>query len=113
MTEISFGHFLLRRLRCLTCNKMDRLGLMPGLCLLSRVRETLDFGARVQGVGIKPIELEGLLAKSSGSSAPSDAEIDAFLKVSHQHRQAILLLARLSKGLAMLCCSKPAKARAK
>lgn len=47
-----------------------------------RVRETLDFGARVQGVGVKPAELEGLLAKSSGSSAPPDAEADAFLKVS-------------------------------
>ncbi len=46
-----------------------------------RVRETLDFGARVQGVGVKPAELEGLLAKSSSSRAPADAEVDAFLKV--------------------------------
>ncbi len=44
-----------------------------------RVRETLDFAARVQGVGVKKAELESLLAKSGSGNAPSDAEVDAFL----------------------------------
>ena len=46
-----------------------------------RVRETLDFAARVQGVGVKQAELESLLAKSGSANAPSDADIDAFLTV--------------------------------
>ena len=46
-----------------------------------RVRETLDFAARIQGVGVKRAELEGLMAKSGGANAPSDADIDAFLQV--------------------------------
>ena len=46
-----------------------------------RVRETLDFAARVQGVGVKKAELDGLLANSGSANAPSDAEVDAFLKV--------------------------------
>ena len=45
------------------------------------MRETLDFAARVQGVGVKNAELEGLLAKSGNANAPSDADIDAFLMV--------------------------------
>jgi len=45
-----------------------------------RVRETLDFAARIQGVGVKRAELEGLMAKSGGANAPSDADIDAFLQ---------------------------------
>ena len=46
-----------------------------------RVRETLDFAARVQGVGVKKAELDSLLAKSGNTNAPSDAEVDAFLRV--------------------------------
>ncbi len=43
------------------------------------MRETIDFAARVQGVGAKPAELEALHA--AAGDAPPDAEIDAFLKV--------------------------------
>jgi len=32
-------------------------------------------------VGVKKAELEGLMAKSGGANAPSDADIDAFLQV--------------------------------
>jgi len=45
------------------------------------VRETIDFAARVQGVGVRPAELEALLAKGGQPAEPTEAEIHAFLEV--------------------------------
>lgn len=49
-----------------------------------RVRETLDFAARVQGVGHKRLELEQLLAKEKEAGVAPDMETDAFIKVRAQ-----------------------------
>lgn len=45
------------------------------------MRETIDFAARVQGVGVRPAELEALLAKGGQPAEPTEAEIHAFLEV--------------------------------
>ena len=49
--------------------------------VLRRVRETLDFAARVQGVGHKEEELRLLLEREEAAGLEPDQEIDAFVKV--------------------------------
>jgi len=48
---------------------------------LCRVRETLDFAARVQGVGHKDEELRVLLEREKAAGLEPDPEVDAFVKV--------------------------------
>jgi len=45
------------------------------------VRETLDFAARVQGVGHKDEELRVLLEREKAAGLEPDPEVDAFVKV--------------------------------
>ena len=49
--------------------------------LARRVRETLDFAARVQGVGHKEAELRMLIEREAAAGVEADPEVDAFLKV--------------------------------
>ena len=45
------------------------------------MRETLDFAARVQGVGHKDEELRVLLEREKAAGLEPDPEVDAFVKV--------------------------------
>jgi hypothetical protein len=45
------------------------------------VRETLDFAARVQGVGHKEEELRRLIEREEAAGVEADPEVDAFVKV--------------------------------
>lgn len=47
-----------------------------------QVRETMDFAARVQGVGHKAAELQTLMDREAELGIDPDPEIDAFMKVS-------------------------------
>jgi hypothetical protein len=48
----------------------------------TQVRETMDFAARVQGVGNKAAELQTLLQRETELDTQPDPEIDAFMKAS-------------------------------
>ena len=50
--------------------------------VFTQVRETMDFAARVQGVGNKAAELQTLLEREIELGADPDPEIDAFMKAS-------------------------------
>jgi hypothetical protein len=63
----------------------------------TQVRETMDFAARVQGVGNKAAELQTLLQRETELDADPDPEIDAFMKAS-------LLMCVISALAGGTCC---------
>ena len=63
-----------------------------GICVILsrrhfRVRETLDFSARVQGVGVKPDELAALKAAEAKQGSGDDPDIDTYKQVGSKRRE--------------------------